>query len=368
MSHRVRQRGLSRHGLLVGLVLVGAAAATFARLLHAAGLTSLIMWWSCGLVAGLMIRNGWRSGVPIWLGALLASLALGTPLPQALMPASWLAFGGMLLAAWVAWDRAHAGSYGPRFVLASALAMTLPPTLTLASMDWLGWTPRVASPLARWPEWWMHATLATLLIAPAVATISRELLRSWRRRAPALAAAVAVLAVLIVADKLLPIAITQATVMPLAMIAAVIVMLRTDLVFGSLYCLAITMSLILALSPDHPGRFYALVVGGTALLVRLLFEDVRRAGNALRKQEGRQRADALEAVLDERRRIGRDMHDTIGQELTSIALLARLVEQRARAVAPELAPEVATTIQACNRATATARGIARSLVTPRGDA
>ncbi len=364
-----RLRSFDLQSLIRGLAFafVGAAAIGAGGALHSIGHTSLILWWSCGVLAGLMIRCGWRSGVPMWIGAVFAQMLLGAPLPAALMPASGMVLGPMLLAAWMARDTAVAPQreFGYRFLLATTGAMLVPPSLTVFAMSVPGGLPPVHSPLARWPEWWAHATLAVLLIAPAVATVSYSQLRAWRRHPRPLLLALAALVALVAAGALLPLPVAQATTMPLAMIAAVLVMMRTDLVFGSLYSLAITMSLILALSPDHPGRFYALVVCGTALLVRLLLDDVQRAGEALREQEALQREDVLDAVLGERRRIGRDMHDTIGQELTSIALLARLVETRARRVAPALGPDALATIRACDRAAASTRDIARSLMAPR---
>ena len=205
-----------------------------------------------------------------------------------------------------------------------------------------------------------------LLLATAVANASRAVLRQWAQAPWPMILSLAGLAALAAVSVIGVSPMLPAMASPFALIIAVYAMQRTDLVFGPLVTMLVTWTVIVD-AANGPSRVYALVVAATALLVRVLFAERQRAVDAVRDEEIRLRDDILRAEAQERRRLGRDMHDTIGQELTSIALLARAIELRARREAPALADEAALVQQACRNATHSARAISHRLLVAAGD-
>ena len=71
--------------------------------------------------------------------------------------------------------------------------------------------------------------------------------------------------------------------------------------------------------------------------------------------------EVLEASNREQQRIGNDLHDGLGQELTGIALLLRGLENRAEREAPALSPSIEEIALLVNDAIFTTRALARGL-------
>ena len=71
--------------------------------------------------------------------------------------------------------------------------------------------------------------------------------------------------------------------------------------------------------------------------------------------------EVLEVSNREQQRIGNDLHDGLGQELTGIALLLRGLENRAEREAPALSPSIEEVALLVNDAIFTARALARGL-------
>ena len=71
--------------------------------------------------------------------------------------------------------------------------------------------------------------------------------------------------------------------------------------------------------------------------------------------------EVLEVSNREQQRIGNDLHDGLGQELTGIALLLRGLENRAEREAPELSPAIEEVALLVNDAIFTTRALARGL-------
>ena len=78
----------------------------------------------------------------------------------------------------------------------------------------------------------------------------------------------------------------------------------------------------------------------------------------------------LNTAEQERQRIGRDLHDSLGQTLTSLAFLAKAMEQKLAGYRPELAAEAGMIASAASAAISQAQALARGLcpvyVTPEG--
>jgi two-component system, NarL family, sensor histidine kinase UhpB len=71
--------------------------------------------------------------------------------------------------------------------------------------------------------------------------------------------------------------------------------------------------------------------------------------------------EVLEVSNREQQRIGNDLHDGLGQELTGIALLLRGLENRAEREAPDLSPSIEEVALLVNDAIFTTRALARGL-------
>ena len=99
-------------------------------------------------------------------------------------------------------------------------------------------------------------------------------------------------------------------------------------------------------------------------LVQERTEELTAANEQLR-QEIEQRKELERQILSiserEQRRIGQELHDSLGQQLTGIAFMTRVLEQKlARGVQPEGA-EIAEISKLVNEATNQARGLAKGL-------
>jgi signal transduction histidine kinase len=73
--------------------------------------------------------------------------------------------------------------------------------------------------------------------------------------------------------------------------------------------------------------------------------------------------DILNISEREQRRIGQELHDSLGQQLTGIALLSKVLEQKLTTKSPEEAADVAeiAKLKLVSQATGQARGLAKGL-------
>jgi len=89
---------------------------------------------------------------------------------------------------------------------------------------------------------------------------------------------------------------------------------------------------------------------------------MRLAGTMLDITERRRlERDIVEASQREQQRIGRDIHDTLGQELTGLALLAKAMERQVGKLDPKLEERAADLSRLAGQAAKHARDIARGL-------
>lgn len=69
-----------------------------------------------------------------------------------------------------------------------------------------------------------------------------------------------------------------------------------------------------------------------------------------------------DAVDQERLRLGTELHDGVGQELTGIALLSRALAEKSREDAPALASDLATLAELASKSVALVRGLAHGML------
>lgn len=75
----------------------------------------------------------------------------------------------------------------------------------------------------------------------------------------------------------------------------------------------------------------------------------------------RMEKEILDISAAEQRRIGQDLHDGLGQQLTGIAFLSKGLEQRLAALDPALAAEAGRIVALVNEAISTTRGLSKGL-------
>ncbi len=83
----------------------------------------------------------------------------------------------------------------------------------------------------------------------------------------------------------------------------------------------------------------------------------------LEEVEGRKRLEKEILNISEReqQRLGQELHDSLGQQLTGVAFMTKVLEQKLTTKSPEEAADVAEIAKLVNQATAQARGLARGL-------
>ncbi len=349
------------------------------------GFRSPLAWLQIGVAAGLLVRWGWRYWPWVAAGAVAASLVVAAP-PSSI-PASVLALlsGPLALSAYLT-ARGFRADFSRsvdvlHFVLAALVAMALPPTVTLLALLAAG-SPAVEGALVSvWLRWWFNTSIAVMMVAPTIIAASRDSLRRWTQRPAPTVVLLLATAAFVVATVSLPVAL-RGSLTPLGVLIVVASALLLDLTFTGLLILVMaTAAAIMAEqvtgSSDAPlgalaaARIWAfcMVLTGLMLVVRALRAEREAADAKLHEAQARYRQGLLDAAAREQERIGRDVHDALGQELTAISLLARSLETRAQRVAPALADDARDIVQTCWRAVQSARAIARGLVPPidRGD-
>lgn len=364
-----------------GMISLCVTIASFAigLLLLAQGLHSPLAWLPSGMAVALTLRWG-RSQLP-WIaaGALLVAV-LGRHPPFAVPVGIVALVSGPWLMGWWLERIGFRRDFARRedvvdFVLAAMVAMLVPPAIALAALHALGSSnDALDSPVAHLVEWWMNGTIAVMLIAPAALTARASMLRDWRLACSGALVLVLATVAFCVAMVTVPVGMRTAWLSPLGVLIVVVSAMRMDLTFTGLLSLAMTTSvefagargLFPAQMPTGSGTArtwaFTMVLAGMTLIVRALLAERDALDRRLRETETRYRQGLLEAAAREQERIGRDVHDSLGQELTAISLMARSLEQRARGVAPELGDDARDIVGAAQVAMESARSIARGLL------
>jgi signal transduction histidine kinase len=369
---RHTRRALTAFAISAASIALGVSLARY-------GIYSPLTWMPTGIIAALLVRWGWR----YWPWVVGGTLLMGALSPQ---PPFGLALGVLALnsgpialAAYLEW-RGFRRDFARRedvlrFVIAAPLAMTLPPTITLLGLLAADALRDTAGAGAQWLGWWFNSTTAVMLAGPALIAASRDMPATWlRRRRPALALMLAT-AGFVVAMSLPPGLGLGPWLPPLGVLVAVTSAMTMDLTFTGLLTLAMTAAVALSAGPvagheaaalagSGPGRIWSfcMVLAGLTMIIHALLAERDAADSRLREADALYRQGLLDAAAREQERIGRDVHDALGQELTAISLLARGLETRAANDAPALAQDAQDIVQTCQRAVQSARSIARGLV------
>lgn len=338
----------------------------------------MLAWLPAGIAAALMIRWGKAQWKWVALGAVAGGAAVSMNWDGIGLAVVATVSGPWLLARYLeSADFRH--DFSRRrdvltFVLAAPIAMLLPPTMTLLYMRVAELDPAHHEPLRHWIHWWFNATVGTVTIAPTIVAASRRSIEGCRKRPVDAISLLAVTTALVVLALAEPSAQRASWLSPIGVLIIVVSAIRMDLPFTGLLTIAIagaTAACLGHIPPDHGISMaavrvwaYVLVLTGIALTIRALLTEREAAESRLRNAEISYRRELLQAARREQLRLGREMHDALGQELTAIALMARSMELRANRSAPEWNEATHDLSQACRRAARAARAISHGLLAP----
>jgi signal transduction histidine kinase len=160
--------------LFLQLVLVAAAYATTARLglgIDAVGGFATVVWPASGIALAAILLGGFRMWPAIWVGAFIANILTGAPLPAA----AGIGIGNTAEAIAGAWliqslpgfrvqlDRVR--DVLALMILAAGLSPILAASTGVATLHLAGIMPR-AEVADAWKAWWIGDAIGALVIAP----------------------------------------------------------------------------------------------------------------------------------------------------------------------------------------------------------
>lgn len=376
----------------------------------AVGSTVTLIWAPSGIALAALLLLGLRMASAVALGALAANAWTGVPLEVA----AGIAAGNTLASLAGAYLLTHVGNFRPaldrrRDVMALVAVAALGSTTLSASVGVLSLSlgqllPPGVAPQA-WVKWWLGDMMGVLVVAPALLVWARQPI-------PALPAAkIAEAAVLASALILVSYLVFGApemagrgyypaalAVFPFVIWAALLLgQLGASLLSVAVAGMAVwgtvqgTGPFVVDHAFDALARWcvFSIVVAITGLLLGASVMEQQSAQNELKKShaelqlqvQARTRAllDAnaeLRHEMAERRQleseivrigeaqqqaIGRELHDGLGQHLTSVALLAASLQQRLSSSASPEAPAAARIVELANEASALTRSLSHGL-------
>lgn len=362
---------------LIGVTAVYAAAAKVGLMYAIVGSTVSLVWAPSGIALAALLVFGWRMMFAVALGAFLGNAGTGIPL----LAACGIAAGNTLAAMVGAWlllrfPRFDIGLNTRRdvfafIVLAAILSTTLSALVGLATLALAG-AVAAQDYASVWLKWWLGDMMGMLVVAPPLLLATRVTLRAPSPREVAEALGLMTL-LLMVSVKLFGAPEFDAGRYYVAPLAVFPFLIWASLRFGQLGASLVTLvfSLIAVWGASRgTGPFmtgqslpdlvqwcaFTIVVAVTGLVLGASVAGQQRAQVDLRRylQELEQNVAArthdlvainsdlhkemaerrkLEIALirvseEQRRAIGSELHDGLGQHLTSLALLGAGLRQK----------------------------------------
>ena len=360
----------------LGVTALYVAAAKVGLMYAVVGSTVTLLWAPSGIALAALLLYGWRMAFAVALGAFLANSGTGLPF----LAACSIAAGNTLEALVGAWLLVRLARVQYRLetqrdvfaliALAALVSTTLSALVGVATLTWLG-TVDFKDYFTVWLKWWLGDMMGVLVVAP--------LLLSWMHleRVPSprmLAEAFCLIAALVVVSLKIfgapELAVEGYYAASLAVFPFVIWgALRFQQRGASLVTLVVSLLAIWGTSQGtgpfavaHPVDSlvrwcaFAIIVAVTGLLLAASVAEQRRAQSALKSslEELEQRVEernrdlastnahlnremterrSLEIELirsseEQRRVIGCELHDGLGQHLTSLSLLSASLQQQ----------------------------------------
>jgi len=394
----------------LGIALLYAAAAIGGLTYAVAGSTVTLIWAPSGIALAALLIRGYGMVPSVALGAFVANVWTGVPLEVA----GGVAVGNTLEAMAGAWLLTHSAGFRTALdrrrdvlaliALAAVASTTLSASVGISTLAVAGLLPPDGWAHA-WVKWWLGDMMGVLVVAPVLLV--------WFGNKTQAISALKVFEAIVLGTALIALSylifgapeVAGRGYYPAAL-AVFPLVIWAALSFGQLGAslLAPTVSMLAMLgTANGTGPFvvdnpvdslvrwcvFAIVVAVTGLLLAASVLEQRRAQLELRrshaeleKQVSDRTRDLLGANADLRREMterrnleselirvsevqqramGRELHDGLGQHLTSLALLSAALQQRlAERVLPE-AETAARIVCLANEATAMTQSLARGL-------
>jgi len=380
---------------LLGVILLYLAAAQGGLMVAVVGSTVSLVWAPSGIALAALLLYGRRMALGVFLGAFAANAWTGIPLPAALS----IALGNVLEALAGAWllgrlaqQPGALGSLRDVLVLivgAALLSTTLSAAVGVATLTWIGAVePADAATVGL--KWWLGDMMGVLVVTPLLLLLHGRL--RWPTRREALEGLCLFAALTGVGLKIFGASGQSAqgyyasslAVFPFVIWAA----LRFDQWGASLVSLLVSVLAIWGtaqgLGPFVEGDpvdslvrwcAFGIVTAVTGLLLAAAVAEQRQSYNELEQRvlertqelaaasaEGRRLETALIGVSEaQQQALGRELHDGLGQMLTSLSLMCASVQQRLQARAQPEAEALQRIAEVIAQASEMTRSVARGL-------
>lgn len=394
---------------LLVVAVVYAVAARVGLLAAVVGSTVTLLWAPSGIALAAVLCWGWPMAAGVLLGALVANVSTGLP-----VSAAWcVGLGNMLEAvagAWLLqrWARFDTQLATLRDVLAliglAAFGSTMvSATIGTATLMAIGTVAQAAAPTV-WLIWWLGDMMGVLVVTPLL-LLARQPVQPMggRRVAESALLAVGLIAVSSAifhaqAQTIGGAYATSLAVFPFMIWGALRFEQRGAALVTLLIALLAVWGTALGRGPFIGGPpedsllrwcAFGIVTAVTGLLLAASVSTQRRAAAALEQShrdlerrvdertaalaeagrqlqhemdEGRRLEVALIRVSeDQQRAVGRELHDGLGQLLTSLSLICGALHLRLQTTDPAGAATAARLADLIQQATATTRALARGL-------
>jgi two-component system, NarL family, sensor histidine kinase FusK len=396
--------------LLLGVTTLYVAAAKVGLTYAVVGSTVSLVWAPSGIALAALLLFGWRMAFAVGLGAFLANVGTGIPLPAACGIAAGNTLEAMLGAALLLrFPRFDIGLKTRRdvfaFIFFGAILSTTSSALVGAATLAVSGAVAMQDYATVWLKWWLGDMMGVLIVAPPLLLSTRTTLRAPSPREAAEAISLLTL-LLIVSVKIFGAPEFDAGryyVAPLAVFPFLIWgSLRFRQLGASLVTLVFSLVAVWGASrgtgPFMTGQSlpdlvqwcaFTIVVAVTGLVLAASVAEQQRAQAELRKYlkelehhiaartddlmvinaelhdemaERRKLEIALIRVSEEQRRaIGSELHDGLGQHLTSLSLLCAGLRQKLIGRAQPEADAIVRIEELIGEAAAMNRSAARGL-------
>jgi signal transduction histidine kinase len=358
---------------LVGITLVLVSGSL---LLGANGAISPVAWFVAGFMGGTLVRLGPQRWPALAIGTLTAGLLFGSRTVGALVGTIATISGAWFLATCLRRRQVEPAMRTRRdvfgFLICVPIASLIPATVLLAGVALLADAAVLSFDESDWLRWWFSAMLGYLLGVPTIAGMTAG---AWKQlqHNTRIATALALTAIgFVMMMMLMPYGFLSIGPAPIAIIITLVSALRLGLVPTCMLVAVLTGSLALRyvlMQPVIPMELaaarvwaFAAVLTIVALMVHALLLERDSLDSQLRAIANDHRLNLLRATQLEQQRIGRDLHDVLGQELTSVSILASHLAARRPPTDPELHRDLQTLSAAAGRALDASRSIAHGLL------
>jgi two-component system, NarL family, sensor histidine kinase FusK len=345
-------------------------------LLGANGAISPVAWLVAGFMGGTLVRLGPERWPALAIGTLTAGLLFGSRTVGALVGTIATISGAWFLATCLRRRQVEPAMRTRRdvfgFLICVPIAALFPATGLLLGVELFVGAAAIAFDGSDWLRWWFSAMLGYLIGVPTIAGMTAGTWEQLRRNAR-VAVALALSAIgFVIMMMLMPYGLLSIGPAPIAIIIVLVSALRLGLVPTSLLAAVLTSSLAVRyvlMQPVIPMELaaarvwaFATVLIIVALMVHALLLERDNLDGQLRAIENDHRLSLLRATQLEQQRIGRDLHDVLGQELTSVSILASHLALRRPHTDAELHQDLQTLSAAAGRALDASRSIAHGLL------